>query len=483
MLNSVVTTNCKIFQLGGRAVTGSGASGEQVDIVSTNGASVKINGIVPTAGGGFDPSFPLEPPEGTAKIINGTGDIDLVTGNINTPGVINCGSLVSSGGSGEIRIQDTGVRSSTLTEQSLVMEVDLSTVVQGSEKIQLTEEGLQVLQYAGTTYNTHTRIGSDGVILDGRFNGSTTSGSLRVGGLSQAFYSQVTDTSLLVENGTETTRVTKDAVKVQNGAENMNITKDGIDITSATPKFDINGINFFNAFVNAITTYEAVNFIAGTPNTYTTGLSTFLPINPGTYEYNLFNNTQTLFSKYIGGVRDVNFTPAVLTTITGGVDLSGNDIMPSYDIGVRLISPSGVGGIPTFPPNTAISGVGVTPVSLSSSGLECMISGYNIEPPLPAHNSTNNYFPLTQNWGYINSSLAQALTPVEPIEANIGTLNYLPCVRYLNSALRGGVNINYPVYRILNSTYGVAPSVAGSVTWAITMYPQGLMPHPRAAFS
>jgi len=51
-------------------VVGSGTSGQDVDIVSYNGADIKINGVVPGGGGG------------SQLPINGTGDIDII-GNIN----------------------------------------------------------------------------------------------------------------------------------------------------------------------------------------------------------------------------------------------------------------------------------------------------------------------------------------------------------------------------------------------------------------
>ena len=51
-------------------VVGSGVSGQDVDIVSYNGADIKINGVVPGGGGG------------SQLPINGTGDIDII-GNIN----------------------------------------------------------------------------------------------------------------------------------------------------------------------------------------------------------------------------------------------------------------------------------------------------------------------------------------------------------------------------------------------------------------
>lgn len=453
-------------------------SNTNINISASNGRKVTINGIQPSGGAG-DLALPIIPPVGTTKIISGVGDIDLTTGSLNIEILPAVGISDPS---------KTSINNSTLTIEDLgdaTFPLDAN-----SRKSFLNNEELQLSQFRtnGTTgsFDVTNIVSCDGVIMNNAKPLATTPIPLT---------SNIQIGLPIVANSTKSLLIDGDKVLIQTGLsgsiiKETKIDTDGIEIISSTPKFQIQApdfsspVNFYNAFVQAVTTYEAVTYVAPVapaPATYITGLSTFLPINPGSvYEYNLFNNTQTLFQKYVAGVRS-NDPPQVLINYTGGPDLVGNDIMISYDIGVRLISPQGV-GIPTFPPNTPISGVGVTPVSLSSSGLECMVSGYNIEPPIPAHNTTNNYFPLTQNWGYINSSLAQALTPVEPIGANIGTLNYLPCLRYLNSALRGGVNINYPVYRILNSTYGVAPSVAGSVTWAITLYPQGLMPHPRAIF-
>lgn len=73
-------------------VVGSGTSGKEVDIVSYNGADIKINGVVPSGGGG------------SQLPINGTGDIDII-GNINVndvqgggaKGIISASKSMSTG--------------------------------------------------------------------------------------------------------------------------------------------------------------------------------------------------------------------------------------------------------------------------------------------------------------------------------------------------------------------------------------------------
>jgi hypothetical protein len=90
-------------------VVGSGTTGKEVDIISYNGADIKINGVVPSGGGG------------SQLPINGTGDIDII-GNLNVndvqgggaKGIISASKSMSTGlgglySSGNIETAPSGI--------------------------------------------------------------------------------------------------------------------------------------------------------------------------------------------------------------------------------------------------------------------------------------------------------------------------------------------------------------------------------------